>query len=282
MGNFWSSVWREDGDVFTKNRKDGLIDEIKKLGLTGECRTINLIVVGLMGSGKSSLVNTLKTVARNSGEIATLSVVHRKYHSSTTKKLTKIPLMTLSNNTTVNIFDCLGFSRDTNKHAALEADIKKTINGHIKHGYKFQAESIQESDEYYRINPTLSDKMHCVLFVVNGNQDLKENDSVYMPLKSLQDDLEDMNIPIRMILTRADKPSVCGNSGLSYIFWSKEAKNKVENAKDCFSLQDCQVHPIANYVSRTRQTVTQDVLALLAMNNIIQEALLYIEYKYDL
>lgn len=68
-------------------RKNGLIDEIKKLGLTGECRTINLIVVGLMGSGKSSFVNTLKTVARNSGEIATLSIVHPKYHSSTTKKV---------------------------------------------------------------------------------------------------------------------------------------------------------------------------------------------------
>lgn len=58
------------------------------------------------------------------------------------QQLTKIQLMPLSNNTTVNIFDCLGFSRDTNKHAALEADIKKTINGHIKHGYKVKCSCI--------------------------------------------------------------------------------------------------------------------------------------------
>lgn len=282
MGNFWSSVWREDADVFTKNRKDSLLDEIKKLELTEECPTINLIVVGLMGSGKSSLVNTLKTAARESRHIATFAVAHPKYQSTTTKKLTKVKLMTLSNNTTINIFDCRGFPRDTNNHAAFEADIKKTINGHIKHDYEFQSESIRESDDKYRNNPTLSDKMHCVLFVVDGTQDLTENDSVYRPLKCLKSSLEDMNIPIRMILTRADKPSVCGYSGLSYIFWSKEAKNKVENAKDLFALQDCQVHLIANYVSGTTRTVTQDVLALLAMDNIIQEALLYIEYKCNL
>lgn len=87
------------------------------------------------------------------------------------------------------------------------------------------------------------------------------------------------DIPIRLILTKADTPSVCGVSGLSYIFWSTEAKKKVEDAKKSFALLDCQVYPIANYVSGTKQTVTHDVLALLAMNNIIQEALLYIKYE---
>lgn len=87
------------------------------------------------------------------------------------------------------------------------------------------------------------------------------------------------DIPIRLILTKADKPEVCGVSGLSNIFWSTEAKNKVEDAKSLFALQDCQVYPIANYVSGTKQTVPKDVLALLAMNNIMQEALLYIKYN---
>lgn len=59
--------------------------------------------------------------------------------------------------------------------------------------YQFQNKKIQENDEYYRRNPTLSDKMHCVLFVVDGEQDLKENDSVYSPLKRLQKNLEDMS-----------------------------------------------------------------------------------------
>lgn len=68
-------------------RKDGLLDEIKNLGITGECRTINLIVVGLLGSGKSSLVNTFITVLRNSDELSSYAVSHPKYYQSTTKKV---------------------------------------------------------------------------------------------------------------------------------------------------------------------------------------------------
>lgn len=68
-------------------RKDGLIDEIKNLGITGECRTINILVVGLVGSGKSSLVNTFRIVSRNSGELSSYAVSHPKYYRSTAKKV---------------------------------------------------------------------------------------------------------------------------------------------------------------------------------------------------
>lgn len=68
-------------------RKDGLIDEIKNLGITGECRTINILVVGLLGPGKSSLVNTFITVSRNSGQLSSYAVSHPKYYRSTTKKV---------------------------------------------------------------------------------------------------------------------------------------------------------------------------------------------------
>lgn len=50
--------------------------------------------------------------------------------------------------------------------------------------------TIREDDEYYRLNPTISDKMHCVLFVikadflVEGEHDL---------LKSVQPDLQNMS-----------------------------------------------------------------------------------------
>lgn len=89
-----------------------------------------------------------------------------------------------------------------------------------------------------------------------------------------------LDIPIRLILTKADKFSACGYSGLSNIFWSTDAENKVKQAEKVFDLQESQVHPIANYVSGTKQNITQDVLALLAMNNIFQEALLYIKFDY--
>lgn len=51
---------------------------------------------------------------------------------------------------------------------------------------------------------------------------------------------------------------------------------KVKLAKKMFGVQDFQILPIANYVQGTTQNVTQDVLTLLAIENILREALLYI------
>lgn len=50
--------------------------------------------------------------------------------------------------------------------------------------------TIREDDEFYKLNPTISDKMHCVLFVINvdfivgGDHEL---------LKSVQRDLQLMS-----------------------------------------------------------------------------------------
>lgn len=83
---------------------------------------------------------------------------------------------------------------------------------------------------------------------------------------------------MRLILTKVDQLNLCGNDGdLSGIFQSRQVKLKVETATKNFSLQDCQILPIANYVTGMEQNTTQDVLALLTIDNILQEALSYIE-----
>lgn len=78
-----------------------------------------------------------------------------------------------------------------------------------------------------------------------------------------------------MILTRSD--GICQSGNLDGIFRNEKVYKKVEEAKKIFRLDDCQVLPIANYVRGTTQNITQDVLALLAINNIVQEAISYIE-----
>lgn len=83
---------------------------------------------------------------------------------------------------------------------------------------------------------------------------------------------------MRLILTKVDQLTLCGFDGeLKGIFRSRQAKLKVELAKKNFGIQDCQVLPIANYVKGMEQNTTQDVLALLTIDNILQEAITYIK-----
>lgn len=75
-----------------------------------------------------------------------------------------------------------------------------------------------------------------------------------------------------------DQQTLCGFDGdLKGIFRSRQAKLKVELAIKNFGVQDCQVLPIANYVKGMEQNTTQDVLALLTIDNILQEAITYIK-----
>lgn len=278
MGNIWSylpykvpETWREPDDIFSQKEKDRILDEIDALVPPKQCQSINIVVIGYIGSGKSSLVNTFKTVLRNSGQLSTIAATYRLDHGTMTTKLFEVTLKRFPQGEKLRIFDCRGVVRSPPNTVPNEDDLMKVIYGHIKKGYEFKDTTIREDDDSYRRNPTLSEKMHCVLFVINANTQIGEYDE----LKRVQHRLQKMNIPIRVILTRAD--SLCQPGNLNSIFRSEKAYKKVDETQKIFRFQDCQILPVANYVRGTTQNMTQDVLALLALNNIVQEAMSYIE-----
>lgn len=280
MGNVWSylpyrvpETWREPDDIFSQKEKDRLLMEIGSLVPPKECQNINLIVIGQKGSGKSSLVNTFKTVLRNSGQLSTIAATYETIELKD-QKLSEVTLKRFTQGEKLRIFDCRGVDRKPTYRDAFQGNLMKIISGHIKKGYQLDesTRTIREDDEYYRMNPTISDKMHCVLFVINAH--LIVGGEHYL-LQRVKRDLQIMNIPIRVILTRSDE--ICQSGNLDGIFRNEKVYKKVEEAKKIFRLDDCQVLPIANYVRGTTQNITQDVLALLAINNIVQEAISYIE-----
>lgn len=67
--------------------KNRILKTINTLAPPKECQTINIIVIGHKGSGKSSVINTLHTAIRNSDEISTATTVYGKNNPSTTSKV---------------------------------------------------------------------------------------------------------------------------------------------------------------------------------------------------
>lgn len=90
-----------------------------------------------------------------------------------------------------------------------------------------------------------------------------------------------VDIPQRLIFTKVDKLDLCGNGDVSGVFRSRHAEKKVELAKKEFCLRDCQILPVANYVRGTRQNINEDVLALLAIDNVLEESLAYIKNEVN-
>ena len=74
-----------------------------------------------------------------------------------------------------------------------------------------------------------------------------------------------------------DKLDLYELNAVRSIFRSRDAKLKTESAKIKFGLQDHQILPIANYVEGMHQDIFRDILALQAVENILQEVLVYLE-----
>lgn len=80
-----------------------------------------------------------------------------------------------------------------------------------------------------------------------------------------------------MILSHIDKLDMCVYGDLTKLFVSRHVYQKVELAKQIFGLQDIQVLPVANYVHGITQNIPQDILALQAIENILNETISYVE-----
>lgn len=269
--------WRKaDPDVFSQPSLDRLLQRINAFVIPNPCQAINLIVIGNKGSGKSSFVNTLFTALRESRQISTIAASYGINFSSTTNTLHEVTLMQFQDGKKIRIYDCRGVEvRESKSTKCYEADLKKAIDGKIKKGYEFgNGREIQEDSEFFRRNPTISERIHCVLFVANADQDQREHNNV---LGTIQKHLGDNNIPLRLILTKVDLLDLCGSGKVKGIFKSRHVDIKVKLAKGKFGLQDCQILPMVNYVDGFERNITQDVLSLLTLQNILEEALAYIK-----
>lgn len=67
--------------------KNQLLEKIS--GIDPPVDVINLMVIGRIHSGKSSYINTLSTVLRNSGQICTTQNVNGTNVGSTTKQVSR-------------------------------------------------------------------------------------------------------------------------------------------------------------------------------------------------
>lgn len=71
-------------------KKDQLLNDIDDIIIPEQSQALNLCVIGYKASGKSSLINTLKTVVRNSGQVCTVVPAYGPNHDCTSKKVSHV------------------------------------------------------------------------------------------------------------------------------------------------------------------------------------------------
>uniref|UniRef100_A0A672L6Z7 Si:dkeyp-75b4.9 n=1 Tax=Sinocyclocheilus grahami TaxID=75366 RepID=A0A672L6Z7_SINGR len=169
-----------------------------------EVGTLRILLHGPQGAGKSSFFNSVYNVLQ--GRITTRALAHA---------------VETGQSFTVKVKD-RGIKMD---------DIIKLLNGHINSGYNFNPlKPITEEDPKYNKNPTLKDRIHCLVAVLPANTVSMMDDTNLPIIKQMSDvrkEARNLGIPQVIILTKVDESCQLVKDDLKRIYTSKKIKQKV-------------------------------------------------------
>uniref|UniRef100_A0A8C4T4Z8 G domain-containing protein n=1 Tax=Erpetoichthys calabaricus TaxID=27687 RepID=A0A8C4T4Z8_ERPCA len=140
-----------------------------------------ILLIGQISAGKSTFFNSINAVFRGypihqaeSGfEGKSLSKKYMSYPISDGRGGPELPFI---------LCDTMGLERSDGEGGIHTEDILSVIKGHVHHRYTVSP--TRRTDPHYRTKPTLADKVHCVVYVIDASSPHELNPSV---LKKLND-----------------------------------------------------------------------------------------------
>uniref|UniRef100_A0A3B4G849 G domain-containing protein n=1 Tax=Pundamilia nyererei TaxID=303518 RepID=A0A3B4G849_9CICH len=99
--------------------------------------------------------------------------------------------------------DIMGLEKDT---GVMVEDITLAMKGYVKDGYTVSPESsLSEHDHKYNKEPTLNDKVHVLVSVIDANKIKLMSDDIIKQMRTVRLAASDMGIPQMAILTKIDE-----------------------------------------------------------------------------
>ncbi|KAL1277111.1 hypothetical protein QQF64_023784 [Cirrhinus molitorella] len=238
---------------------------------------LRILLHGPQGAGKSSFFNSVYNVLQ--GRITTRALAHAvEADGSFTlmSKTYKVKKDWPDSNYPFNFTDIAGMHK---ADGGIQVDdIKKLLNGHINSGYNFNPlKSITEDDPKYNKDPTLKDRIHCLVAVLPANtvslmDDKKIDENIIRQMRKVREEARDLGIPQVIILTKIDESCQLVKDDLTKVYTSKKIKKKMEECSINLGVPVSCIYPVKNYHEERTTDDTMDILILDALHSIIRFA----------
>ncbi|KAL1277127.1 hypothetical protein QQF64_023800 [Cirrhinus molitorella] len=274
----WRSLdWKED--------KQKLLTAVNKFKPRNpEVDTLRILLHGPQGAGKSSFFNSVYNVLK--GRITTRALAHATETDGSFTLMSKTYNMKKD---CPNSYFPFNFTDIAGMHEASTGiqmdDIVKLLNGHINSGYTFNpVKSITEDDPKYNKNPTLKDRIHCLVAVLPANtvsimnedkmddnkkDDKKIDNNIFKQMREVRVKARDLGIPQVIILTKIDESCPLVKDDLTKVYTSKKIKKKMEECSVNLGVPVNCIYPVKNYHEERTTDDIMDILILDALKNII-------------
>ncbi|XP_053390922.1 interferon-induced protein 44-like, partial [Mercenaria mercenaria] len=169
--------------------------------------------------------------------------------------------------------DVRGLTKEQRASENFLQDLKMLIEGRIKPQYTFDtAKPIADDDPYYNKTPTVSDMMHCVIILFDITEAYEVHSSHQADIKNIMKELNKTNVPVSVILTKADMldPSVRRN--IDNIYHSRKVLRAVETAERSLRVPKKDIHPVVNFENEIRFEWRTSLPLLAALKSCVSRA----------
>ncbi|XP_053398169.1 uncharacterized protein LOC128556629 [Mercenaria mercenaria] len=261
-------------DTRLREQKEKLQELNDSLSRKYKTDHINILLLGEIRSGKSSLYNTLATVLF--GEVVNVALTGPE-DSSVTTRLHRYELKTeKGKDMPIRVIDIRGFTKDRD----YEHEIDKILDGNVKPGYEFGSKSKKIDKE-----KTLAGgpyKIHVVCFVVDVTQVPRQQHSkMVTQIRKMKEKIRSRDLPVIGVATKFDVLCPQIQENVANIEKSKKALNAVKRAAEYLEIQEKCVFPVVNYTEDTVIDKAKDMLILKVLDCIEGQARNYLEQDLD-
>ncbi|KAK7137368.1 hypothetical protein R3I93_017447 [Phoxinus phoxinus] len=278
LENQWRNMdWSEEA-------KQTLMESVRSFKPASESvPEARVLLIGPVGAGKSSFISSVQSVF--SGRVINRAMVGSSSSTSFTKKLRSFRIRgageTADEPTALVMCDVMGVGEGETTGLTLH-DALSVIKGHAPEGHQFSPEQPvgAETVGYVR-KPSATDKVHCVVFVVDASKVSSYAKSFGTTFQQLREHISNLGVHQVALLTHVDQVCKTTGSDITQVYRSQSVQQAMVKAGALLGMATSYIVPVKNYCSELDLDESTDVLLLKAVDHILQYANLYFQDNRD-